>query len=43
MDKQKLIEETAKEILQAVDKESCGQTIAITNILRKRYGVEVEE
>ena len=35
--------ETAKEILQAVDRESNEQTISITNHLRKKYGVEVEE
>ena len=35
--------ETAKEILQAVDQESNEQTISITNHLRKKYGVEVEE
>lgn len=35
--------ETAKEILQAVDIESNGQTISITNYLRKKFGVEVEE
>ena len=35
--------ETVKEILNAVDKESNGQTISITNYLRKKYGVEVEE
>lgn len=35
--------ETAKEILNAVDDESNGQTISVTNVLRKKYGVEVEE
>ena len=35
--------ETVREILNAVDKESNGQTISITNYLRKKYGVEVEE
>lgn len=35
--------ETAKEILQAVDQESSRQTISITNHLRKKYGVSVEE
>ena len=35
--------ETAKEILNEVDNESNGQTISITNYLRKKYGVEVEE
>ena len=34
---------TAKEILNAVDNESNVQTISITNYLRKKYGVEVEE
>lgn len=44
--KDKLIitsKETAKEILQAVDIESNGQTISITNHLRRKYGIEVEE
>ena len=31
---------TAREILDELDKESNGQTQAITNLLRKRYGVE---
>ena len=35
--------ETVREILNAVDKESNGQTISITNYLRKKYGVEVKE
>ena len=35
--------ETVREILNAVDNESSGQTISITNYLRKKYGVEVEE
>ena len=35
--------ETVREILKAVDNESNGQTISITNYLRKKYGVEVEE
>ena len=35
--------ETAKEILNAVDNESNGQTISVTNYLRKKYGVEAEE
>lgn len=35
--------ETVREILNAVDNESNGQTISITNYLRKKYGVEVEE
>ena len=34
--------EILKEILEAVDKESNGQTLSVTNVLRKRYGVEVE-
>ena len=33
-------QETAREILDKLDKESNGQTQAITNLLRKRYGVE---
>jgi hypothetical protein len=33
---------TAKEILQAVDNESCGQTECITNRIRRLYGVEVK-
>lgn len=32
--------EMAKDILDAVDSESNGQTTAITNILRKKFGVE---
>lgn len=35
--------ETVREILNAVDNESNGKTISITNYLRKKYGVEVEE
>ena len=35
--------ETMREILNAVDNESNGQTISITNYLRKKYGVEAEE
>jgi hypothetical protein len=31
--------EILKGILQEVDKESNGQTISVTNVLRKRYGV----
>ena len=31
---------TVVEILQAVDLESGGQTVAITNVLRKKYGVK---
>lgn len=38
----KVRKETAKEILQAVDRESNEQTISITNHLRKKYGVEVQ-
>ena len=34
---------TAREILNAVDNESNGQAISITNYLREKYGVEVEE
>lgn len=34
--------ETVREILNAVDNESNGQTISITNYLRKKYGVEVK-
>ena len=34
--------EMLKEMLQEVDKESRGQTVSVTNVLRKRYGVEVE-
>ena len=29
----------AKEILDKVDEESNGQTLSITNLLRKQYGV----
>lgn len=36
------VKDTAKEILQSVDNESNGQTVSVTNVLRKRYGVEVE-
>ena len=39
----KIRKETAKEILNAVDNESTGQTISITNYLRKKFGVEVED
>ena len=35
--------ETAREILDKVDNESNGQTKSITDLLRKQYGVEVEE
>ena len=34
--------QTAKEILQSVDNESNGQTVSATNVLRKRYGLEVK-
>ena len=40
---EKARKETAKEILNVVDNESNGQTISITNYLRKKYGVAVEE
>lgn len=40
---EEVLKETAKEILQSVDYESNGQTISITNLLRKKYGIEVEE
>ena len=43
IDLDKARKKTAKEILQAVDRESNGQTISITNYLRKKYAVEVEE
>ena len=39
---QQAVKDTAKEILQSIDDESNGQTISVTNVLRKRYGVEVE-
>lgn len=39
--KAKTSKETVREILDKVDKESNGQTIQITNLLRKQYGVEV--
>ena len=35
--------ELIKEVLKAVDYESNGQTESVTNVLRKKYGVEVEE
>lgn len=38
----KAVKDTAKDILQAVDNESCGQTECITNRIRREYGVEVE-
>ena len=40
---EKMRKETVREILNAVDNESNGQTISITNYLRKKYGVEIEE
>ena len=39
-EKQLASKETAREILDKLNKESNGQTQAITNLLRKRYGVE---
>lgn len=33
----------AKEILNVVDSESNGQTIPITNCIRRKYGVEVNK
>lgn len=35
--------ETTREILDKVDKESNGQTKQITDVIRKQYGVEVED
>ena len=35
-------QQVVKETLQAVDDESNGQTVSVTNVLRKRYGVEME-
>lgn len=35
--------ELIKEVLKAVDYESRGQTESVTNVLRKKYGVKVEE
>lgn len=37
------IEEMAREILEKINKESNGQTISITNLLRKQFGVEIKE
>ena len=34
--------ETVSEILQKVDYESNGQTVAITNLIRKQFGIEVK-
>lgn len=33
--------ELIKEVLKAVDYESGGQTESVTNVLRRKYGVEV--
>lgn len=38
----KVRKETAREILNKVDYESNGQTKQITDLLRRKYGVEVE-
>ena len=35
--------ELIKEVLKAVDYESSGQTESVTNVLRRKYGVKVEE
>ena len=35
--------ELIKEVLKAVDYESSGQTESVTNVLRKKYGVGIEE
>lgn len=35
--------ELIKEVLKAVDYESRGQTESVTNVLRKKYSVKVEE
>ena len=35
--------ELIKEVLKAVDYESSGQTESVTNVLRKKYSVKVEE
>ena len=40
---EKIRKETAEKILREVDNESNGQTISITNYLRKKYGVEINE
>ena len=34
--------ELIKEVLKAVDYESSGQTESVTNVLRKKYGLEAE-
>ena len=34
--------ELIKEVLKAVDYESNGQTESVTNVLRKKYGLEAE-
>lgn len=34
--------EAVREVLKKVDEESNGQTIMVTNYIRKKYGVEVE-
>ena len=36
-------QETVREVLAKVDYESNGQTIQITNILRRKYGIELEK
>ena len=33
--------ELIKEVLKAVDYESSGQTESVTNVLRKKYGIEI--
>ena len=33
--------ELIKEVLKAVDYESSGQTKSVTNVLRKKYGIEI--
>lgn len=38
----KRLRELPKKILKQVDYESNGQTVMITNFLRKKYGVEIE-
>ncbi len=35
--------ELIKEVLKAVDYESSGQTESVTNVLRRKYGIEIEE
>ena len=34
--------EPIKQVLKAVDYESSGQTESVTNVLRKKYGLEAE-